>query len=82
MYRIQAASEEATDPINEGLRNQEGSIVDVLLEDIALTANRILEKSFQGKDQVQRRAIQPIAAMADKLRSFAMVDPLVYPTAG
>ena len=81
MYRIQSASDDALDPINEGLIHQEGSIVDVLLEDIAVNATRILEKSFEGKEQVQRRAIQPIAAMADKLRSFAMVDPLVYPTA-
>lgn len=81
MFRIQGAVDDVNDPLNEGVIRQEGAIVDVLLEDLANNAGRLLKKSFEGKDQVTRRVIQPVAAMADKLRSFSMVDPLVYPIA-
>lgn len=81
MFRIQGAVDDVNDPINEGVVRQEGAIVDVLLEDLANNAEKLLKKSFSGKDQVKRRVIQPVAALADKLRSFSMVDPLVYPIA-
>ncbi|OJY94354.1 MAG: hypothetical protein BGP25_05030 [Lysobacterales bacterium 63-13] len=81
MFRIQGAVDDVNDPINEGVVRQEGAIVDILLEDLSANATRLLKKSFEGKDQVKRRVIQPVAGLADKLRSFSMVDPLVYPIA-
>lgn len=80
MYRIRPASDEVSDPINAGIAAQGGSITDALLDDVAKTAEGIIKKSF-GKSVVNRRAIRPVVALADKLRSFAMVDPLVYPVA-
>lgn len=81
MFRVMGAVDDVNDPINEGVIKQEGAIVDVLLEDLANNAKKLLAKSFEGKSQVKRRVIQPVAGLADKLRSFSMVDPLVYPIA-
>lgn len=81
MYRVKSATDAQGDAINTGITRQGENIAEALLDDAAKTAEAILKKSFGSKSVINRRALRSVVALADKLRSFAMVDPVIYPVA-
>lgn len=81
MYRLRPAADDLDDPLNEGLGVARGSLMEAILDDVAGQAEDILERVFAGKTQVSGRTAATIGVLATKLKSFALVDPLVTPVA-
>jgi len=81
LYRMRPAADDIDDPLNEGLGITRGSLLEAILDDVAGKSGEVLEKHFAGKAQVNGRVMTTIGVLANKLRSFAMVDPLVIPVA-
>lgn len=81
LYRILPATDNPDDVVNAGVQHQANSILDALLDDVSGQAEAIWDESYKGRETVKVRALLPVQALADKLRSFALVHPVVLPTA-
>ncbi|MEY2117231.1 DUF3150 domain-containing protein [Rhodanobacter sp. FW106-PBR-R2A-1-13] len=81
MYRMRPAADDDDDPLNDGMGIARGSLLEAILDDVASNATEILKKSFEGKAQVSGRVMSSIGVLANKLKTFSMVDPLVVPVA-
>lgn len=64
---------------NAGLAATTAALGQRLLQEIARQAREVWIESFQGRDQVTRRALRPIQAMGEKLQGFSFIDPVVTP---
>lgn len=78
MWRMKPAADDENDELNEDM-GLASSLSERILEELAKFATETYEKKFNGKLQVSGKVIPPIGAMADKLLSFAAIDPFVIP---
>lgn len=71
----QGEQEVDPEPLMEEVRN----LGNRLFTEVADSARDAWEKTFQGRDNVTRRALSPIKKMLKKLKGLAFVDPKVVP---
>ena len=78
-YRMRPATDEADDPLNESMGLTAGSLAEALLDNLATQASDLLEKHFEGKNNVDGKLVGKVGVMTAKLMTFAKIDPIVMP---
>ncbi|MEZ5577760.1 MAG: DUF3150 domain-containing protein [Candidatus Competibacteraceae bacterium] len=76
-FAIQAVRFAAPDPAvvdHSGLSQALSGLSGQVLHEIASVARETLERSFQGKTAVTRRALSPLASIRDKLEGLTFLD--------
>ena len=76
-FAVQAMRFAAPDPAvvtHDGLNQALSSLGDQVFHEVGQLAREALERSFQGKDTVTRRALSPLASIRDKLDGLAFLD--------
>ena len=76
-FAVQAVRFAAPDPAvvdHGGLPQALSGLSGQVLHEIASVAREALEKSFQGKTAVTRRALSPLASIRDKLEGLTFLD--------
>ncbi|MCB1713691.1 MAG: DUF3150 domain-containing protein [Candidatus Competibacteraceae bacterium] len=63
--------------VHHGLDNAVNGLSAQLFHEVALIARETLEKSFQGKTEVTRRALSPFRAMREKLDGLSFIDSCI-----
>lgn len=74
------APENAEAEASSGLANATKGLGGRLLAEISEKARETWETSFQGKEQVTRKALRPIVAMREKMEALAFLNPAAAPT--
>lgn len=67
-------------PLNAGLSAAASEVVPSLVDNIAATARETWARSFRGRGEVSQRAMRPVRALVEKMRSFAWCDNRIAPT--
>lgn len=81
-FAAQAVSLCTPDPevtVQHGLHDAIGGLSGQLFHEIALVAREALEKSFEGRTEVTRRALSPFKAMREKLDGLSFIDSRIGP---
>ena len=76
-FAVQSVRFAAPDPAviaHPGLSQALSGLSGQVFHEIACTAREALEKSFQGKREVTRRALSPLASIRDKLDGLSFLD--------
>lgn len=78
--RIGLVSDDPASPLNVGLSLAAKQVVPSLVDDIAALARETWSRSFRGRAEVSQRALRPVRALLEKMRSFAWCDSRISPT--
>ncbi len=76
-FAVQAVRFAAPDPEvvdHDGLNQALSGLGDQVFHEVGQLAREALERSFQGKDAVTRRALGPLVSIRDKLEGLAFLD--------
>lgn len=76
-FAVQAVRVAAPDPkgvTHDGLHQALSGLGDQVFHEVGQLARDTLERSFQGKTAVTRRALSPLASIRDKLDGLAFLD--------
>ena len=76
-FAIQAVRFAAPDPAviaHDGLNQALTGLSDQVFQEVRQLARETLERSFQGKTAVTRRALSPLASIRDKLEGLTFLD--------
>jgi len=76
-FAVQAVRFGAPDPAvvtHQGLERALAGLGDQVFYEVAQLAREALERSYQGKTEVTRRALSPLAAIRDKLEGLSFMD--------
>lgn len=76
-FAVQAVRFAAPDPkgvTHDGLHQALSGLGDQVFHEVGQLARETLERSFQGKTAVTRRALSPLASIRDKLDGLAFLD--------
>ena len=76
-FAVQAVRFGAPDPAvvtHRGLNRALAGLGDRVFHEVAQLAREALERSYQGKAEVTRRALSPLAAIRDKLEGLSFMD--------
>ena len=76
--RVAPAADDGA-PINDGLERAASGLQGQLYSEIAAQAQRLLKRSFAGKDSVGQRAVTAIEPMAEKLDALSYLDGQIRP---